>query len=365
MQVEARDVNRSYGDETAVDGVSLSVGAGEVFALVGPNGAGKTTLVKCLTGVLEPDSGETRLGGVQSRKFDRNRLGVLPQEFTPPERLSVKELVEYYGSLYSDTLDYDDVISQLGLGDCVGDRYRNLSGGQKRRLCVATAIVNDPDVLFLDEPTTGIDPAGRKELWNYISGLSEKDTAVFLTTHYMEEAEVLADRVGLMADGRLVEVGEPEELVEKHAPDPELVVEYTDSDVGDVVDLLSRHFDSGVPESEIKFEHGDGDVTFQVVGDVVVFNDVSAGEIGGIVDVLGETDLEYGEIVWRQPGLSEVYVRLVEEIGMSNSIDNTSKTEPETDGSGINGSETSETGGVRGSEPGGFRGSGLRGGDRE
>src|SRR6056297_853038 len=176
----AEDVRRRYGDTVALDGVSLSVGEGEVFALIGPNGAGKTTLVRALTGTTEPDSGAVSVFGTDPTEADRQRLGLLPQSFDPPERLTARELIEYYAGLYDEARDPEAVLSEVGLDSGDSTWYENLSGGQKRRTCVGTALVNDPDVLFLDEPTTGIDPGGRRALWSLIEELAERGTTVFL-----------------------------------------------------------------------------------------------------------------------------------------------------------------------------------------
>jgi len=198
-QVEADGLRKTYGDTVALDGVSLSVEEGEVFALVGPNGAGKTTLVRCLTGTTRPTEGSASLLGSPPAEVEKSRVGVLPQEFSPPERLTPEELVGYYASLYprDETRDPAEVVEEMGLGSSRGTRYSDLSGGQKSRLKVAVSLVNDPDVLFLDEPTTGIDPEGREDVWGVVERLADEGTTVFLTTHYMREVERLADRVAL------------------------------------------------------------------------------------------------------------------------------------------------------------------------
>ena len=169
-QVEADGLRKTYGETVALDGVSLSVEEGEVFALVGPNGAGKTTLVRCLTGTARPTDGEARLLGSPPDETDEARVAVLPQEFSPPERLTPDELVGYYGSLYPDeeTRDPDALVDEMGLSKARETRYDDLSGGQKSRLKVAVSLVNDPDVVFLDEPTTGIDPEGREDVWGVV-----------------------------------------------------------------------------------------------------------------------------------------------------------------------------------------------------
>ena len=227
MVIRADSVRRRYGQTVALDGVSFAVEAGEVFALVGPNGAGKTTLIRALTGTTTVD-GEVEVFGGPPADVAGERIGLLPQEFSPAGRLTARELVAYYGGLYDDARDAGAVLADVGLADSADTHYENLSGGQKRRACVGTALVNDPELLVLDEPTTGIDPVGRQELWALIEGLAERGTTVLLTTHYMAEAERLADRVGLLADGRLVALGSPAELVELHGGTDRLVIDADD-----------------------------------------------------------------------------------------------------------------------------------------
>ncbi|MDX1747234.1 MAG: ABC transporter ATP-binding protein, partial [Halobacteriales archaeon] len=212
----ASDLRKAYGSTVALDGVSLELETGEVFGLVGPNGAGKTTLVRCLTGTTRPSEGSVSLFGQPVREVDRGRIGLLPQSFSPHERLTARELVSYYAGLYEDPRSPESVLADVGMAEAAHQPYLTLSGGQQRRVCVAIAVVNQPEILFLDEPTTGIDPAGRRSLWRLVSSLSEAGTTVLLTTHYMEEAEQLADRVGLLADGRLVTVGSPTDVVHRY-----------------------------------------------------------------------------------------------------------------------------------------------------
>jgi ABC-2 type transport system ATP-binding protein len=164
MVIRAEDVRREYGETVALDGVSLSVAEGEVFGLIGPNGAGKTTLVRALTGTTDV-AGRVELFGTHPRSADPQRVGLLPQEFSPPARLTARELLDYYGGLYDDRRSTADVLADVGIADATDTVYEQLSGGQKRRACVGTALVNDPDLLVLDEPTTGVDPNGRRDLW--------------------------------------------------------------------------------------------------------------------------------------------------------------------------------------------------------
>ncbi|WP_440008722.1 ABC transporter ATP-binding protein [Halomicrococcus sp. SG-WS-1] len=286
----AEEVRKSYGDVTALDGVSLSVGTGEVFSLIGPNGAGKTTLVRALTGTTTPDDGRVRIHGDAPAEADRSRVGLLPQSFDPPGRLTARELLSYYAGLYDDARDVDAVLGEVGLAAAAGTWYEKLSGGQQRRVCVGATLVNDPDVLFLDEPTTGIDPAGRRSLWSLVDELAESGTTVFLTTHSMAEAERLADRVGLLADGDLVAVGSPEALVAEHGGRSRLVVE-TDAAPSAVDDRFAvEATDAGL-----------------------VFDGVGPAEIGDVVGLLNDRGVTYEALTWTEPDLEDVYLRLTGE----------------------------------------------------
>ena len=219
--VAGEGVRKEYGDVVALDGVDLDVAAGEVFGLIGPNGAGKTTLVRALTGTTEA-AGDLRVFGAPPAAVEPSRIGLLPQSFDPPARLTARELVDYYGGLYDEARDTEAVLDDVGMADDADAWYETLSGGQQRRTCVATAVVNDPDLLFLDEPTTGIDPAGRRAIHRLIERLAAGGTTVFLTSHAMDEVERLADRVALLRDGRVVASGAPDRLVAEHGGAPRL-----------------------------------------------------------------------------------------------------------------------------------------------
>jgi ABC-2 type transport system ATP-binding protein len=291
MVIVAEDVRRRDGDTVALDGVSLTVDEGEVFALVGPNGAGKTTLVRALTGTTVVD-GEVRVLGERPDVVDPERVGLLPQEFSPAGRLTARELVAYYGGLYDEARDADAVLADVGLSEDAGKPYEDLSGGQKRRACVATALVHDPDVLFLDEPTTGIDPAGRRRLWSLLSDLAAGGTTVLLTTHYMEEAETLADRVGLLADGQLAAVGSPRELVAAHGGDSRLELDVPDDEDAAVRALEAAGYRL-LPD-----EHA------------LAVTDIDPRDIGGVVEVLEDAGVAYEALTWKQPDLEDVYLAL-------------------------------------------------------
>jgi len=289
--VVAEDVCRRYGDTVALDGVDLAVEPGEVFGLVGPNGAGKTTLVRALTGTTEAE-GRVEVFGNSPRSVDRERVGLLPQEFAPPERLTAHELLEYYGGLYDAPRPIESVLVDVGLEDDADSRYETLSGGQKRRACVATALVNDPDLLVLDEPTTGIDPTGRRALWSLIERLADGGTTVLLTTHYMEEAERLADQVGLLADGSLVATGTPSDLVAEYGGEPRLEVA-VEGDPGPA---------RGALES----------AGYRVVGtrDGLAVEGIAAREVGDVATALDDAGVAYGALAWTQPDMEDVYLAL-------------------------------------------------------
>jgi ABC-2 type transport system ATP-binding protein len=213
--VSVRGLHRSYGSVQAVAGVDLTIERGEVFGLLGPNGAGKTTLVEILEGQRTRTAGEVEvLGfdpGLRQRAF-RERIGIVPQEGGLDPVLTVREVVELYSSAYPKPLPADDVIERVGLTEKRDARVETLSGGQKRRLDLAVALGGDPELLFLDEPTTGFDPSARRRAWALIDGLRTLDKTILLTTHYMEEAQRLADRVAVVSAGRIVAEGDPSTL---------------------------------------------------------------------------------------------------------------------------------------------------------
>ncbi|MEU8329970.1 ABC transporter ATP-binding protein [Micromonospora sp. NPDC048839] len=234
LAISVRGLRKAYGDNVAVAGVDLDVRRGEVFALLGPNGAGKTTTVEILEGYRRRDAGEvsvlgtdpelafgSRLRGSQARSSRnprqpdpewRARVGIVLQGTGEFDELTVAEVIRHFSGFYPDADDPDKVIERVGLADKAKARTHTLSGGQKRRLDVALGIVGRPELLFLDEPTTGFDPEARREFWELIRDLAAAGTTIVLTTHYLDEAEALADRVGVIAGGRLVEVAAPNQL---------------------------------------------------------------------------------------------------------------------------------------------------------
>ncbi len=215
--IEVDDLHKHYGDHRAVDGISFDVRDGEVYALLGQNGAGKSTTVEILEGHRTATSGSVSVLGTDpsaaTREF-RDRIGVVLQSAGIESEFTVREVVDVYGSAYRDRRSFDEVIALVGLEDKADERVGSLSGGQKRRVDLAIGIVGRPELLFLDEPTTGFDPSARRRSWDLVEELCAGGTTVLLTTHYLDEAEHLADRVGVLMDGRLVAEGPPAQLID-------------------------------------------------------------------------------------------------------------------------------------------------------
>ena len=210
--------SKANGSKDAVAGIDLDVSRGEIFAILGPNGAGKTTTVEILEGYRNRDSGEVKVLGQDPAKLGndswswRNRIGIVLQSTNDSQDLSVTETVHHFANYYSNPRDPEAVIHEVGLTDKAKARIQTLSGGQRRRLDVALGIVGNPEILFLDEPTTGFDPEARRAFWDLIRKLRDEGTTILLTTHYLDEAEALADRVAVIVDGKILEVSTPENL---------------------------------------------------------------------------------------------------------------------------------------------------------
>jgi ABC-2 type transport system ATP-binding protein len=209
-------LNKKYGAFTAVDGISFDVRKGEVFAFLGPNGAGKTTTVEMLECLKTPTSGSVSLMGLDIKKDEyliKERIGVLPQSFSAFEWLTVRENIDYFAHMYPRHVDVEDLIETFGLMEKQNTLFKHLSGGQKQRVGIAIALVNDPEIIFLDEPTTGLDPRARRDVWETIKKLKAGGKTVFLTTHYMDEAYYLADRIDVIHKGRIIAEGSAEDLI--------------------------------------------------------------------------------------------------------------------------------------------------------
>src|SRR5512137_1524062 len=219
IPVEVSLLKKCYGDIRAVDGISFVVNEGEVFALLGPNGAGKTTTIEILEGLRKRDGGNIRvldLDPWENGYALHKRIGVIPQEFTFFDKTSPREAIIYYSRLFGITADPDEILKEGLLDDSADVMFDNLSGGQKRKTGLALSLVNSPELLFLDEPTTGLDPNARRAIWEVIRGLKAKGKTIILTTHYLDEAQQLSDRVAIMNHGHIVAHGTSDEIIKQH-----------------------------------------------------------------------------------------------------------------------------------------------------
>jgi ABC-2 type transport system ATP-binding protein len=226
--IQVSKIRKTYGPTVAVDEVSFAVQDGEIFGLIGPNGAGKTTTMECIEGLRRSDRGTISVLGLDPLRDVyklQERIGVQLQQAQLQKRIKVWEAVDLWASLYrKNRVDGERLLEQLGLTDKRNSWFMNLSGGQKQRLFIALALINDPEVVFLDELTTGLDPQSRRAIWELVRGIRERGKTVFLTTHLMEEAERLCDRVAIIEHGRIVDIDSPEKLVSRHCPERTVVL---------------------------------------------------------------------------------------------------------------------------------------------
>jgi ABC-2 type transport system ATP-binding protein len=240
--ISVSNLGKRYGRTVAVDDVSLEVFEGEIFGLIGPNGAGKTTTMECVEGNRVPDKGTISVLGLSPKRDAnalRQRIGVQHQEAQLQKRIKVWEAVDLWRSLYPRVVDSDTLLARLGLEAKRDAWFMTLSGGQKQRLFIALALIHEPEVVFLDELTTGLDPQARRAIWSLVTGIRDRGTTVFLTTHLMEEAEKLCDRVAIIEHGRIIELGTPADLVQKHCPERTVVFTSDDTSVAERLQGLS------------------------------------------------------------------------------------------------------------------------------
>ena len=289
-------LRKTYGPLTAVDGVGFEVGAGEIFGMVGPNGAGKTTTIECLEGMRAPDAGDVRILGLDPRRNGyelRERIGVQLQQSSLPDDLKVWEALDLFASYYRKPAPWEPLLDELGIADKREARFSKLSGGQKQRLFIALALVNDPEVVFLDELTTGLDPHARRAMWNLVRAIRDRGKTVFLTTHYMEEAEHLCDRVLIIDRGRIVALDTPEKLVANLQAETRII--FTAADPG--YDPAPLRAVAGVTRVDIA---GDK-VTVTGRGDRLVIL---------VVNALDAQGLRFRDLRTEQPSLDDVFMAM-------------------------------------------------------
>ena len=264
LAIEVYGLVKKYGDKTAVAGIDLLVNQGEIFALLGPNGAGKTTTVEILEGYRNANAGEIKVLGFNpatkgsAAQSWRNRIGIVLQSASDAADLSVIEMVSHFANYYENPKNVDQVIKDVGLTEKLNAKVHELSGGQRRRLDVALGIIGSPELLFLDEPTTGFDPEARRSFWDLIRTLKQEGTTILLTTHYLDEAQELADRVGVINNGQLIEVATPSTLGGRNnAPAKVMWVEngvskeILTSNPSEEVIRLNQHFNGQIPELQV------------------------------------------------------------------------------------------------------------------
>jgi len=295
IPVEVSSVKKSYGDVKAVDGVSFSVNEGEVFALLGPNGAGKTTLIEILEGLRKRDEGTVKVLSLdpwENGYVLHRRIGVIPQDFTFFDKANPREAVKYYADLFGVSVDADEILREVVLEDSAGVLFENLSGGQKQKMGLALSLVNSAELLFLDEPTTGLDPNARRAIWDVIRGLRSKGKTVILTTHYLDEAEQLSDRVAIMNHGRIVAMGSSDEIIEAHGSGERLEVHGTEE--------LAAYVKANT-KLKVKY-NGKGLISIAISQE----HDALAA-----LTAIEESGLEWHDLHTRRDSLDDVFVKLV------------------------------------------------------
>ena len=293
--IDVEKLTKRYGDLLAVNDISFTVRKGEVFAFLGPNGAGKTTTVEIIETIRTPTSGKVSVLGMDVTKKKRKivrRIGVLPQGFSSFDRITVRETIQYYSRLFNcRNTDVDGLIELANLKDKSKEQFNNLSGGLKQRLGIAIALVNNPEVVFLDEPTTGLDPRARREVWDVLLGLKKKGKTVFLTTHYMEEAELLADTVAIISKGSIVAMGSPGELVERNANYLVLTLQSVDERVFEILQKMGfEPVHTNHKNIKARVEHQD--------------------DVRKILNAIKDTGASFLSLDVRKPNLEEVFLKL-------------------------------------------------------
>jgi ABC-2 type transport system ATP-binding protein len=293
--IEVHNLRKEYGDLVAVNSISFSVKQGVVFAFLGPNGAGKTTTVEMIESIRKPTAGTITLFGKDTRfSFNemKERIGILPQEFHSYERLTVRETLEYFACIFQKKGDINKIIDMMDLSIHASKLYKQLSGGLKQRVGVAIALVNDPDIIFLDEPTTGLDPKARREVWNVIAGLRKKGKTIFLTTHYMEEAEFLADHIAIIHKGNIIAEGSLQKLMKTYGKDS--ILHINNCNHPDIINILEQQgfhaYKKDNRTISIRIEYKD--------------------KIFEILSYLRHECIEYDGIDIQRPNLEEIFLNL-------------------------------------------------------
>jgi ABC-2 type transport system ATP-binding protein len=292
--IEVSSLKKYYGEIKAVDGISFTVYKGEIFALLGPNGAGKTTAIEIMEGLRKKDGGDVKVLGLDPWKDGyelHKKIGVIPQDFTLFEKISPREAIIYYADLFGIKIDPDEILKEVLLEDSAKVMFDNLSGGQKQKTGLALALVNTPELLFLDEPTTGLDPNARRVIWEVIKGLKTRGKTIILTTHYLDEAQQLSDKVAIMNKGHIAAMGTVDEIIAQHGSGERLEIHGSKE--------LANYIKAN---TELKVEHGKGVISIPLKQKIDALAALAAAE---------QSKLDWGEIHTRRDSLDDVFIKLV------------------------------------------------------
>ena len=293
--ITVENLRKVYGNLVAVDSIAFEVHEGEIFGMVGPNGAGKTTTIECIEGLRRPDGGGARVLGMNPQRDGyelRERIGVQLQEATLPDRIKVWEALDLFAAFYRRSVDWRPLLEQLGLAEKRNASFGKLSGGQKQRLFIALALLNDPELVFLDELTTGLDPQARRAMWDLVRNIRQRGKTVFLTTHFMEEAERLCDRVAIIDHGKIVALDTPENLISSLGAENRVVFS--------VAGRLDEELLHAIP-SVTRVEQ---------VGERVVVYGQGDGLVSGVVNALEAGGVRFRDLRTEQPTLEDVFLAL-------------------------------------------------------
>jgi ABC-2 type transport system ATP-binding protein len=293
--IEVKNLVKHYGTVHAVDGISFAIRQGEIFGMLGPNGAGKTTTIECIEGLRTHDEGSLQVLGLDPHKDAyplKERIGIQFQSAALPDRIKVWEALDLFSSFYQKKADWKTILKKMGLEEKKNDFVSKLSGGQKQRVFIGLALVNDPEVLFLDELTTGLDPQARRAMWDLVREIRDQGKTIYMTTHFMEEAERLCDRVAIVDHGKLVAMDTPQNLIESLGEDNRIVFE-----VSEKFDIEKLRAIAGVSRVE-------------TMGERVIVYGKKEGLVGRVVGFLEKTGVAFSNLHSEQPNLEDVFLKL-------------------------------------------------------
>ena len=292
--IEISSLKKYYGNIKAVDGITFSVNQGEIFGLLGPNGAGKTTAIEIMEGLRKRDGGDVKVLGLDPWKEGHKlhkKIGVIPQDFTLFEKITPKEAIIYYANLFNVKVNPDQILKDVLLADSANVFFENLSGGQKQKTGLALALVNCPELLFLDEPTTGLDPNARRAIWEVIKGLKATGKTIILTTHYLDEAQQLSDRVAILDHGKIVAIGTVDAIIEQHGSKERLEIMGSEE--------LANYI---IENTDLAVNYRQGIISVELKQKIDALAALAAAE---------QSKLDWGEIHTRRDSLDDVFIKLV------------------------------------------------------